>query len=258
MRVIVGRHLGDVLLEDARRVVHWSSNESSEGEDGGVLHRVTTKSFVFSTPSALVANQVGISAADASRTNGFVGIDHDVIVSGLGNAIEIVIVHPLPIVVFATRYYIAYITTLDSRIAVVHHKLIGLVEMTLIVACRRRSLVVHNHLHAFRCRILVDCLNVEVGIGSDEVEDIVLFVSEPVFPSFVPSFHQNPVKPVLGGKVDVSLHILRVGGMSAVGLQFRVVGLSQFHGGHIVRVCPFAFARNHVPPHTDVLCGMNP
>ena len=64
------------------------------------------------------------------------GIDHDMIVSSLSHAVEVVIVHPLTVVVFATWHDVAHVATLNSRIAIVNHKLVSLVEVTLIVASR--------------------------------------------------------------------------------------------------------------------------
>ena len=130
--------------------------------------------------------------------------------------------------------------------------------MALVVAGRGGRLVVHDHLHTLLGGILVDGLDVEVGVGGHEVEDQVLLVAEPVLPALVPALDEHGVESVLGGKVDVLLHMCRVGGMFAVGLHLVVVGLAQFHAGDVVGVGPLAASRNHFPPDADVLRGPYP
>ena len=48
------------------------------------------------------------------RSYSFMGIDHNLVVSCLGYSIEVVIYHPLTIVVLAAGNYIAYITTFTA------------------------------------------------------------------------------------------------------------------------------------------------
>ena len=110
--------------------------------------------------------------------------------------------------------------------------------MTLVVYRAGTGLVVHNHLHALFLGIAADFGNIEVGIWGDKVKDIVLLLAEPVFPTFVPSFHQDGIKTVLCGEVYVVLHMLGVGTMLAVGLQFAVVGNAQLHAVHVVGIGP--------------------
>ena len=83
-------------------------------------------------------------------------------------------------------------------------------------------------------------------------------MSKPIFPTLVPAFHQHSIKSMLGSKIDVFLHILRVGCMSSMRLCLRVVGLAQLDGTEVIRVGPMATIRNHVPPHTDIFGWLNP
>ena len=80
--------------------------------------------------------------------------------------------------------------------------------------------MVHDHLHSLGGGVAPYLLHIKVGIGRNEVEYIVLAFSEPVFPSFVPSFHQYAVDAMLGCKVNVAFHIGRIGGVRMVGLGF--------------------------------------
>ena len=140
----------------------------------------------------------------------------------------------------------------------VYHELVSLVEVALIVAGRARGFVVHNHLHALGGGIAVDFFDVEVGIGGDEVEHVVLLVAEPVLPAYVPSLDEDGIEAMLGGEVDVALHVLGVGGVGAVGLGVGVVGFAELHGGEVVGVAPGALVGDHVPPYADILRGLNP
>ena len=78
--------------------------------------------------------------------------------------------------------------------------------------------MVHHQLHSLRVGIFIEPVEVEVGIGSLEVEDIVLGLAEPVFPADVPSFHEDLVEAMLRREVDVAAYVLVVGSMDSVGL----------------------------------------
>ena len=106
--------------------------------------------------------------------------------------------------------------------------------------------------------IVVEHLYVEVGIRRHEVEDVKFLVSEPVFPSFVPSFYQNLLQTILCSEVDVALHLIVCCTMCAVGLALTVVGNAETNRRHVVGVAPCLGAYNHVPPHATILCRMNP
>ena len=68
--------------------------------------------------------------------------------------------------------------------------------------------MVHHEAHALAPGIGVERLDVEVGVGGDEVEHIVLGVAGPVFPTFVPALYEHLVEAMLGGEVDVAAHVL--------------------------------------------------
>ena len=185
-------------------------------------------------------------------------IHHDVMLGSLLDDVQVVVVHRLRIVVVAAWDDVAHIARLHGIVAVFVHQFVGLLDMTLVVLRARRCLVVHQNLHPLRVGIVVQHLDVEVGIGCHKVEHVTLPHVCPVFPANVPAFHQHFVETVLGGKVDVALHLLVVGGMAAVGLHLRPVNLVEFDAGEVVGVVPVALAHNHLPPHAAVLRGMNP
>ena len=180
------------------------------------------------------------------------------VLGSLLDDIEIVVVHRLRVVVVATWDDITHIARLHSVVAILVHQLEGLFDMTLVVLCRRRGLVVHHQLHTLGVGIVVEHLQVEVGIWGHEVEDITLPMVGPVLPTHVPAFHQHLVKSVLGGKVDVALHLLIVGGMTSVRLYLRPVYLVELDAGELVGIVPRTLTDNHFPPYATVLRRMNP
>ena len=118
--------------------------------------------------------------------------------------------------------------------------------------------MVHHQFHALAVGIVVEIFNVKIGIWSNEVKDIGLPHVGPVFPTDVPTLDEHLVEPVIGGKVDVTLHFLGIGTVTSVRLGFRVIGLSEFHAWKLIGVVPCAMPNNHFPPHATVLCWVNP
>ena len=105
----------------------------------------------YSVPRrTLVADEVGVGSAQSGGACGLVGVDHNVVVGGLFQGIEVVVVHPLAVVVLTARHDVAHVATLDGVVAVVDHEAVGRIEMSLIVAHGRGSFVVHDELHAAR------------------------------------------------------------------------------------------------------------
>ena len=71
--------------------------------------------------------------------------------------------------------------------------------------------MVHHDLDTLGMGILIECLDVEVGIRGQEVEHFLLHIAAPVFPSDIPSLDQHLVEAMLCGKVDVAAHVGIVG-----------------------------------------------
>ena len=78
----------------------------------------------------------------------------------------------------SARDDVAYVACLHSIIAILVHKVEGVLKVSLVVECRRRCLVVHHQAHALRVGIFVEIFDVEVGVGCHEVEHVE-------FPQFV-------------------------------------------------------------------------
>ena len=86
--------------------------------------------------------------------------------------------------------------------------------------------------------LLVEILDVEVGIGRDEVEDVPLPTVGPVLPADVPALDQYFVESVLGCEVDVAAHVGRVGRVAGRGTAGRVVGFARTYGRNVLGVGP--------------------
>ena len=118
--------------------------------------------------------------------------------------------------------------------------------------------MMHDEADALLVGVAVQCRQVEVGVGGQEVEDEILLLAVPVLPAYVPTLDKEGVESVLGGEVDIAAHIGVVGAMGAVRLGVDKVGLAQLHRGEVVGVAPSALARNHLPPNAHILHWVNP
>ena len=256
--MIVRIHLGQVHLEDAGGVVHRTTLQTCEGKDGGVERLIAAKGFILRAAGRFVADQVGVGAAESRGTYRLMGIDHDVMLGGLGHGVEIMVVHPLAVMMLAARDDVADITRLHGIVAVLVHKLVGLLHMALVIAHRRRGLVVHHQFYPFGMSILVQCIDVEVRIGRHEIEYIILAVAEPVLPADVPALDEQLVEAVLGCEVDVFADIRIVGGMQPVRFGLGIVHAVELDGGDIEGVRPGLVAGDHFPPYAHILDGLDP
>ena len=209
-------HKFQLRIKDARSVVHRTTNQAGERKHHCVVRLATAKGFILGAACTFVAQQVRISTTQTGRTYCLVSVYTYLIFCRLCKCIEVVIVQPLSVVVLSARNHITHVTTLYGIVTMVYHKLVSLVHVALVVTNRRRGFVVHHQAHALAMCILVQCLHVEVWIGSNEVEDIIFRLSKPVFPAFVPALNQYLVKTMLGCKVDVLLHVFVICTMLAI------------------------------------------
>ena len=83
-------------------------------------------------------------------------------------------------------------------------------------------------------------------------------MSEPVFPTYVPTFNEHLVDAIFGCKVDVFLHVCSCCAVLSVWFSLVVVGYSKLDRGEFVCVIPAALAHNHLPPHANILGWVNP
>ena len=223
-----------------------------------MVHRVATKALILCATCALVTNQVRIGAAYTCRASSLMRINHYFIVGGLGYAIQVVIIHPLAIVMFTAWNDVAHIATLNCGVTIVNHKLVSLVKMALIVTGRTRCFVVHNHFHTLRGSIFMNCLDIKIRVRRDKVKHIVLFMSEPIFPTNVPTLNKYRVKTIFCSKVNVALHIFGISRVCTVRLGMCIVGFAQFYGREVIGVSPSSLVGNHVPPNANILGRLYP
>ena len=206
----------------------------------------------------LLREKVGVRAAQSGHVDRLVSIDHDLPLGSLLHHIEVVIDQPLTVVVLPVRDDVADVAGLDTRVVVLLHQVKGSIQVTLIVADRAGGLVVHQHLDPLLLGVAVDLLDVKVGVGGDEVKDVVLLVSKPVLPAYVPSLYQQPIHSVGGREVDEALHISGRGSVATVGLHLGVVGPVEVDAVEVIGVSPGALAGDHLPPDAHVLHRLDP
>ena len=245
-------------LENTGSIVHRSTLKTGEGQDDGVVGTTAAEGLILGAACTLVAYEVGIGAAKTSGAHCLMSVDHDMMLGSLLDDMHIVVVHRLRVVVVATRDDISHISSLHCIITILVHEVEGSIEMTLIVLSARRCLVVHHQFDTLGVCILVEILDIEVGIRSDEVKDIALPHICPVFPSDVPTLNQYLVETVGCGEVDILLHVGGVCTVASVGSKFGVVGLTELYRRQTAGIFPCALTYNHLPPYTAVFCGVNP
>lgn len=64
-------------------------------------------------------------------------------------------------------------------------------------------------------RILIKGSYIEIRIRCNKIENIVLAVSEPVLPSYIPPFDQHLVEAMQGSEIYISAYIAIIGTMPA-------------------------------------------
>ena len=164
----------------------------------------------------------------------------------------------LTIVVFTHREDIAYIPAFYGIVTVLVHQLVSGFHMALVVARRARSFVVHHQFHAFRVCVVVQCFEVEVGVRSYKVKHIVLFVSKPVFPTYIPTFHEHLVEAVFRRKIDVFAYFFVGSAVGTIRFSFGVIHRIKVYCRKVVGITPRVFTGNHFPPNAHILHRFNP
>ena len=133
MRIIPRIQLGDVHHEDSRSIVHRAALQARERKQCHMERPGAAESLVLCTAGGLVADKVRIGPAQAGRAHGLVGIDHDMVLGGLLYRIQVMVVHPLSVMVLSARDYVTYITALDGIVPVPVHKVVCGIHMPFIV-----------------------------------------------------------------------------------------------------------------------------
>ena len=247
-----------LCLKYTRCVIHRTTLQTGKRNDDGMVGSASAERLIFRSPRTLIAHHVGIGTAESGRSYRLMCIDHDMVLGSLLDAIEVVVVHRLREMVVATRDDITHIPALHCIVAIMVHQAVGLFHVALIVLSRRRGLVVHEEFYSLAVSIVVEHLDVKIGIGCDKVEHVAFPHVCPVLPTNVPTLDEHLVKAILCGEVDIAFHLLIIGGMPAVGRHLLPVNLVEFDGGQVVGVVPTALTNNHLPPHAAVFHGMNP
>ena len=223
-----------------------------------MIRSVAAERFILGASCTLVADEVRIGATETCRTYGLVSIDHDVMTGSFLDAVEIVVVHRLRIVVVTARDDVTDVAALHGIVTVAVHQVVSILKVALVILRAGAGLVVHHQLHALAVGVVVQRLDVEVWIGRDEIKDITFPHICPVFPTDIPALDKYLVEAVLGGEIDVAAYLLVVGGVATMRLHFLPIDAVELDAWIVIGIVPVAFADNHLPPYSAVLCRMNP
>lgn len=74
-------------IENAGSIVHRTSYQAGERENGSVVGVVSSEPFILRAASRFVADEIGIGTAQTGRAYGLVGIDADFVFGGFRNGI---------------------------------------------------------------------------------------------------------------------------------------------------------------------------
>ena len=226
------------VSQNTRCIIHRTTLKTCERQHYRVIGNAAAECFVLRATGTLVTHEVRPCTADTCGTCRLMGIDHDVVLRSRLYDMLIMIVAELTVMILATRDDVTHITRLHGIVAILIHQVESVLQMPLIVQDGSRSLMMHHQLHTLRVGIVVEHPDIEVGIRGNEVEDIELLVTEPVFPTFIPAFHQHLMQTVPGGEVDVPFHLLVGSTVNAVGLALAIIGDTQTHRRIIIGVGP--------------------
>ena len=247
-----------ITFKNTRSIIHRTTHQTGKRQDGLVIRTDTVERLKFGTACRFLGNPVRISPVHTRRTNRLVRVYHNLILSRRFSYPVVVIDHPLSVVMLAARNNRSYITRFHGIIAVFLHETEGIVQLTLIVSHRRSRFMMHDDLHPFRCGIALQFLDIKIRISLGKAVNKLFGISIIVFPAFVPAFHQHCIKTVFGRKVDVFLHVRRIGSMMSVRLQLSIICLSDYN---ILRIgispCR-ASSREILPPYADILDRLDP
>jgi len=216
-----------------------------------------TPGVVLIAASGLAGQPVRPGTVQPRRPHRFMGVDHDLVARRLPRHTQIVVDHPLAVMVLAARDDAADVAGLDAVVAVLFHKGKGILHPPLIIGHRRRGLVVHDQAHSVFGGVALQLLHIEIGIGSDKIKNLLFPVTEPVLPADVPALDQHPVKAVSGGEIDVAFGLGRGGAVASVGLESVPVGRGQFEIAGVGHV-PGDRADVHAPPDADIFLRLDP
>src|SRR5574344_1008929 len=111
--------------------------------------------------------------------------------------------------------------------------------------------MMHHNLNAFGMGIVVEHLDIEIRIRSDEIEYIKLRMS-------VPSFNQHLTQSVFGCEIYIFLYFLIVSSMYAMRFALCIICHAQSDRRQVISITPLVLTYNHLPPYTAIFYGMDP
>ena len=118
--------------------------------------------------------------------------------------------------------------------------------------------MVHNKFNTLLLGVVTQIRQIKIRVWGYKVKHLILKVAKPVLPANVPTLHQQSVKAVICGKINVAFHVGSVSAMTAVRLGVRVISNPYLNAREIICVGPVRLTYHKLPPHTHVFASVNP
>ena len=93
----------------------------------------SAESLVFGSSCRFIAYQIRICAAQTCWAYSFVRIYHNLMFGSFFYTMQVMVVHPLAVVMFPIRKHVAYISAFYGIVSVFVHQLVGCFEVPFVV-----------------------------------------------------------------------------------------------------------------------------
>ena len=134
MRMVLRIVPAHVHFKYAGRVVHGATLQTCKRQDGSMIDVIACAGFVFGAACRFVADEVGPCAAQTRGADGLVCVNHHVVTGGFLNGVQVMVYHPLAVMVLAAGQYVAHVAALHGVVSILVHELIGGFHVALVVA----------------------------------------------------------------------------------------------------------------------------
>src|SRR5215510_5179897 len=94
--------------------------------------------------------------------------------------------------------------------------------------------MVHDELYSLLLRIIHQFRKVKIRIRRNKIENKILTMPEPIFPTDVPSFYQHCIKPILCSKVYVFFYVGSISAVGTIGCCFGKIRDAKLNGREII------------------------
>ena len=118
--------------------------------------------------------------------------------------------------------------------------------------------MVHDEFHIFRMCIFIQHFNIKIWIWCNKIKNKFFRFSEPIFPTFVPTFYQNSIKAMFRSEIDIFFNIVIVRSVRTVWFRFRIICNAKMYIIDIGIIPSSTIWNEHLPPNSNIFHWMNP